>query len=273
MAKTVDSGKKVCLTYCVVLVCRMKQAKSSFQRKVRVIFYLFRYIKRQVVLKNEDLYNFKTNSTLGSYCWSSKLLSFHISHTKNWVKYVKNSAVCAALEKGVWEHIQKQKQTCTVKDILVVFVLCLCCLCGSWSLGILGCGVSNCLEETWEERGYREKRKEGGRAQYGVGIFWKEFFLPRVTFGVGGRAVWICQSDYLSGMSSAHKYLFRVSFQGDVNHRLQGCGATPIRGQTLSQTAVYDSCWYESPWLAKFGLFFEVDSSKWDTSFEPEKRI
>ena len=25
--------------------------------------------------------------------------------------------------------------------------------------------VVNCLEETWEERGYREKRKEGGRAQ------------------------------------------------------------------------------------------------------------
>lgn len=38
------------------------------------------------------------------------------------------------------------------------------------SLGILGCGVLNCLEETWEERGYRERRKEGGRAQYGAGI-------------------------------------------------------------------------------------------------------
>lgn len=38
------------------------------------------------------------------------------------------------------------------------------------SFGILGCGVLNCLEETWEERGYREKRKEGGRAQCAAGI-------------------------------------------------------------------------------------------------------
>lgn len=38
-------------------------------------------------------------------------------------------------------------------------------------VGMLGCGVLNCLEETWEERGYRERKEEGGRAQYAVGIF------------------------------------------------------------------------------------------------------
>lgn len=48
------------------------------------------------------------------------------------------------------------------------------------SVGIPGCGVLNCLEETWEERWYR-KRKEGGRAQYGAGTFEKKFFHPRVT--------------------------------------------------------------------------------------------
>lgn len=49
---------------------------------------------------------------------------------------------------------------CTVKDITVVTSAY--CLCPSWSFGIPGCGVLNCLEETWEERGHGEKRKEAG---------------------------------------------------------------------------------------------------------------
>lgn len=43
-------------------------------------------------------------------------------------------------------------------------------------LGIPGCGAFNCLEEMWEERCYRKKRKEGGRAQYGAGIFERNSF-------------------------------------------------------------------------------------------------
>lgn len=40
--------------------------------------------------------------------------------------------------------------------------MCSYCLCRvGLSFGILGCGELNCLEETWEERGYREE--EGGR--------------------------------------------------------------------------------------------------------------
>lgn len=49
-------------------------------------------------------------------------------------------------------------------------------LCGILVLGIPGCGAFNCLEEMWEERCYRKKRKEGGRAQYGAGIFERNSF-------------------------------------------------------------------------------------------------
>jgi len=40
----------------------------------------------------------------------------------------------------------------------------------------LGCGELSCLEEMWEERGYRKKRKEGGRAQYAAGSFERNSF-------------------------------------------------------------------------------------------------
>lgn len=53
-----------------------------------------------------------------------------------------------------------------------------CCLCGSWALGIPGCGAFKYLEETWEERWYRKKRKEGGRAQYGAGTLLKGILSP-----------------------------------------------------------------------------------------------
>lgn len=53
---------------------------------------------------------------------------------------------------------------CSVEDIAVVFILYVP------FFGIMGCGELNCLEETWEDSGYREKRKEGGRAQFSAGI-------------------------------------------------------------------------------------------------------
>lgn len=62
------------------------------------------------------------------------------------------------------------------------------CLGGSRSLGIPGCGAFNCLEETWEERWYRKRGKEGGRAQYGAGTFERNSFTL-ASHPATGRAV------------------------------------------------------------------------------------
>lgn len=64
-----------------------------------------------------------------------------------------------------------------------MFMLCvLLPFVGGWqSFGILGRGVLNRLEETWEERGYRVKRKEGGRAQCAVGISERNSFTLAST--------------------------------------------------------------------------------------------
>lgn len=47
------------------------------------------------------------------------------------------------------------------------------------SFGISGCGVLNCLEETWEERGTEWRGRREERVE---GDFLKAFFHPRVTY-------------------------------------------------------------------------------------------
>lgn len=102
-----------------------------------------------------------------------------------------------------------------------------------WKLLVfLGVAAFNCLEETWGERCYRKKRKEGGRAQYGAGIFERNSFAL-ASPPAQGRTVGMYPSGYLRGLS-ARKYLFFIGRQGDENRRLQGQGDTPVGGWTES---------------------------------------
>lgn len=114
------------------------------------------------------------------------------------VRTFQDFAVCAALVTNSLAPTQNNKHAGVLSACCCVEVL-----------GIPGCGAFNCLEEMWEERCYRKKRKEGGRAQYGAGIFERNSFTL-TSSSAQGRTVWMCRSDYLSGVSSAHKYLFFI---------------------------------------------------------------
>lgn len=141
----------------------------------------------------------------GAYC--GKIVLFIFSWVTSTLRLVcKNFAVCTALEKDLWVHRQKQIDVQRKRHMR----LCAPTVCVEVSL-LAFLGVVRWT--VWRKRGrrwYRKKRKEGGRAQYGAGTFERNSFIL-ASPPAKGRAVWMCQNDYLSGASSAHKYLFCVS--------------------------------------------------------------
>lgn len=84
---------------------------------------------------------------------------------------------CDYKYKVIKRNVYSKWHSCGIHTVCVLSV----CVQAGLSLAFLGCGVLS-GGNVGGQRGCREKRKEGGRAQYGAGIFWKEFFHPRVTY-------------------------------------------------------------------------------------------
>lgn len=121
--------------------------------------------------------------------------------------------------------------------------------------GILGCGVLNCLEETWEEREGTE-RGGGGRREEGHSTLWGFFFFLKGILSPWRHLQhWLTQgrgrvnvSEWLPERRAFSSQVFVLrELPSDGNRRLQGWGRHTYPRLYWVRRAVYDSQWNKSP--------------------------
>lgn len=78
-----------------------------------------------------------------------------------------------------------------------------------------------------------------------------------------GRAVWMSQNVYLSASVFFSQVFVCLGCQGDRNPRLQGSCWHAYQRLDWVRSAVYDSYWSQSPWLAKFlGIHLSISANE-----------